>query len=79
MVAPVVWCLSLALLCPGLGWVECSNSCVGLAQWELMAGGMGCVGVMLPRGFGESWYPGYTSMQPGPAAYSEAEVALKVA
>lgn len=60
--------LSLALLCPGLGGVECSNSCVGLAQWELMAGGMGCVGVMLPRGFGESWCPGYTSMQPGAAA-----------
>lgn len=36
--------LSLALLCPGLGSVEGSNTCVGLAQWEPMTGGMGCLG-----------------------------------
>lgn len=45
--------LSLALLCPGLSSVEGSNTCVGLAQWELMAGGMGCLGLMLAGGSGE--------------------------
>lgn len=45
--------LSLALLCPELGWVEGSNTHVDLAQWEPMAGGMACLGLMLPGGFGE--------------------------
>lgn len=45
--------LSLALLCPGLGSVEGSSTRVGLAQWEPMAGGVGCLGLVLAGGFGE--------------------------